>query len=128
VQRDLEPEEPDPRGQQDRRDPEGTAPTETRCTGFSDGEACQRQDAGSKALELIGGVQARVAGSFLLTTDYAYYDHERQRISSSAGVHVEGPELLLDGAEWEYMIAEQRGKVDGGVKAKLIFTPRLTSR
>jgi LPS export ABC transporter protein LptC len=84
--------------------------------------------AGSKALELIGGVQARVARSFLLTTDYAFYDHERQRISSSAGVHVEGPELLLDGAEWEYMIAEQRGKVDGGVKAKLIFTPRLTPR
>ena len=84
--------------------------------------------AGSKALELIGGVHARVADSFMLTTEYAFYDHERQKISSSAGVHVEGPELLLDGAAWEYAIAEQRGTVDGGVKAKLIFTPRLTSR
>lgn len=83
--------------------------------------------AGSKDMELIGEVQARVAQSFQLTTDYAFYDHDQQKISSGAGVHVEGPELLLDGARWEYVIAEQRGRVDGGVKAKLIFTPRMRS-
>ncbi len=84
--------------------------------------------AGSKDLELVGGVQAKVGQSYELTTAYAFYDHNGQKISSRAGVHVEGPELLLDGATWEYALAEQRGRVDGGVKAKLTFTPRMVSK
>jgi LPS export ABC transporter protein LptC len=84
--------------------------------------------AGSKSLELLGGVRVTIARSFELTTDYVFYDHVQQRISSESRVHVEGPELLLDGARWEYAIADQRGSVDGDVRARLIFTPRIMSK
>ncbi len=81
----------------------------------------------SKDMELIGQVQARVAQSYQLNSDYAYYNHIQQTVSSGSGVHVEGPELFLDGGRWQVGVNEQRAVVDGGVKARLIFTPRLMS-
>lgn len=81
----------------------------------------------SKDMELVGQVQARVAQSYQLNSDYAYYDHMQQTVSSGSGVHVEGPELFLDGGRWQVGVKEQRAVVDGGVKARLIFTPRLMS-
>lgn len=81
----------------------------------------------SKDMELIGQVQARVAQSYQLNSDYAYYNHIQQTVSSGSGVHVEGPELVLDGGRWQVGVNEQRAVVDGGVKARLIFTPRLMS-
>jgi LPS export ABC transporter protein LptC len=81
--------------------------------------------AGSKDIELVGQVHALIAHSYQVNTDYAYYNHKEQKIHSDSSIHVEGPELLLDGGRWQYQVGQQQGTVDGDIKARLIFTPRM---
>jgi LPS export ABC transporter protein LptC len=81
--------------------------------------------AGSKDIELVGSVHAWIAQSYQVNTDYAYYNHKEKKVYSDSSVHVEGPELILDGGPWHFMVDQQQGTVDGGVKARLMFTPRV---
>lgn len=81
--------------------------------------------AGSKDMELVGQVHASVAQSYQVNTDYAYYNHKERKVYSDSGIHVEGPELFLDGGRWQFMVDQQEGVVDGGIKARIIFTPRI---
>ena len=81
--------------------------------------------AGSKDIELVGQVHAWIAQSYDVNTDYAYYSHKEQKVYSDSSVHVEGPELILDGGPWHFLVAQQQGTVGGGIKARLTFTPRM---
>jgi LPS export ABC transporter protein LptC len=84
--------------------------------------------AGTKNIELMGGVQAVVAKAYSLTTQYAYYDHQRKTISSATALYVQGPEILLEGQNWEYSMAEQRARIQNGVTATISFSPRVSAK
>jgi LPS export ABC transporter protein LptC len=84
--------------------------------------------AGTKNIELLGGVQAVVSKAYSLTTQYAFYDHQRKTISSTTALHVQGPEILLEGRNWEYSMAEQRARIQNGVTATVSFSPRFSAK
>jgi LPS export ABC transporter protein LptC len=84
--------------------------------------------AGTKNIELLGGVQAVVSKVYSLTTQYAFYDHQRKTISSTTALYVQGPEILLEGQNWEYSMAEQRARIQNGVTATIRFSPRFPAK
>ncbi|HBZ54166.1 MAG TPA: LPS export ABC transporter periplasmic protein LptC [Syntrophobacteraceae bacterium] len=81
--------------------------------------------AGSKDIELTGQVHALIAQSYQVDTDCASYSHQERKVSCDSAIHVDGPELVLDGGRWQFMLDQQQAVVDGGIKARIIFTPRI---
>jgi len=75
--------------------------------------------AGTKDMELRGGVEATVPRGYQLSSENAFYRHQQQRIHSEAAIQVKGPALELEGTRWEYSIADRRAVIEGGVKATL---------
>jgi LPS export ABC transporter protein LptC len=75
--------------------------------------------AGTKDMELRGGIEATVPLGYQLSSENAFYGHQQQRIHSDAAIQVKGPALELEGSRWEYSLATQRAVIQGGVKATL---------
>ena len=79
--------------------------------------------AGTKDIALWGSVQAVLPRGYQLSTERAFYDHQKKTISSETPVHLGGPDVQLDGKHWEYRIAENKAVVEGGVQGALVFLP-----
>jgi LPS export ABC transporter protein LptC len=79
--------------------------------------------AGTKDIELWDAVHAVLPRGYQLFTERARYDHQKQTISSQALIRLEGPDVQLEGARWEYRIPDHRALIDGGVKGVLVFLP-----
>jgi LPS export ABC transporter protein LptC len=80
--------------------------------------------AGTKNIELWDSVHAVMPKGYELSTERAFYDHEAKRIISQTIISVSGPDLRLEGQQWEYRIPEHMAVLDGGVTATLRFAPR----
>ena len=83
--------------------------------------------AGTKNIELWDSVHAVMPKGYELSTDRAFYQHEMKKIFSETLISVSGPELQLEGQQWEYRIPEHMAVLEGGVKARLQFAPRQPS-
>jgi LPS export ABC transporter protein LptC len=79
--------------------------------------------AGTKNIELWDSVHAVMPKGYELSTERAFYDHEVKRIISQTVISVSGPDLQLEGRQWEYRIPEHMAVLDGGVTATLRFAP-----
>jgi LPS export ABC transporter protein LptC len=84
--------------------------------------------AGTKNIELWNDVRATFPRGYELSSDRAYYDHGRNLITSETPIQVTGPEFTLSGQRWEYAIPERQAKVEGGVRARVMFSPARNTR
>jgi LPS export ABC transporter protein LptC len=82
--------------------------------------------AGTKNIELWDSVRAVLPRGYQLSTERAFYDHEKKTISSEAPVHLAGPDVQLEGRLWEYRIPENKAVIEGGVQGALVFLPSKT--
>ncbi|MEJ5366160.1 MAG: LPS export ABC transporter periplasmic protein LptC [Desulfosoma sp.] len=72
---------------------------------------------GRKDIELWGRVTARVPQGYEVQTDKVYYDHEAQKIRSQSPVRLAGPQVDLQGNQWQYDLATSTVLVEGEVRA-----------
>uniref|UniRef100_A0A832A5N0 LPS export ABC transporter periplasmic protein LptC n=1 Tax=Desulfacinum infernum TaxID=35837 RepID=A0A832A5N0_9BACT len=72
---------------------------------------------GRKDIELWGRVTARVPQGYEVETDKVYYDHGAQKIRSQAPVRLMGPQVDLQGNQWQYDLATSTVFVEGEVRA-----------
>ncbi len=79
--------------------------------------------AGTKNIALRGAIHAVLPRGYQLSTEQAFYDHQKKTISSETPVHLGGPDIQLDGQRWEYRISENKAVVEGGVQGALVFLP-----
>lgn len=79
--------------------------------------------AGTKNIELWNEVRAIFPRGYEMSSDRAYYEHQRNLISSEVPIHVTGPEFNLSGQRWEYRIPERTALVEGSVRARVVFLP-----
>jgi len=84
--------------------------------------------AGTKNIELWDSVHAMLPQGYELLTERAFYEHERETISSETGIRILGPDLELQGDRWHYRIPEHRAVLEGGIKASLAFLPPKTEQ
>jgi LPS export ABC transporter protein LptC len=77
--------------------------------------------AGSKNIELWDSIQAVFPKGYQLSTHRAHYDHERRLIQSDTPIRLNGPDVDLEGARWEFDLVKSEGIVDGGVQASVVL-------
>jgi len=82
--------------------------------------------AGTKNIELWDSVRAMLPRGYQLSSDRAFYDHQKKAISSGTPIQLQGPDVQLEGTEWEYRIPEYKAVVGGGVRGALVFLPPKT--
>ena len=82
--------------------------------------------AGTKNIELWDSVRAVLPQGYELSTERAFYEHERETISSETSIRLEGPDLKLQGSRWQYRIPEHKAVLEGGIEATLAFLPPKT--
>jgi LPS export ABC transporter protein LptC len=80
----------------------------------------------TKDIELWDAVHAVLPRGYQLFTERARYDHQKQTISSQVLIRLEGPDVRLEGARWEYRVPDHRAVIEGGVKGVLVFLPSKT--
>jgi hypothetical protein len=51
------------------------------------------------------------------------YEHVKSMIFSETPIRVSGPDLQMEGSQWEYRIREHRAVVEGGVKGTVLVSP-----
>ena len=71
----------------------------------------------SKNLELWGLVQLEMPEGYTIHTDKVSYRHQQHLVVSDTPTTLNGPELTLTGETFEYDIADQRGSLNGAVRA-----------
>jgi LPS export ABC transporter protein LptC len=108
--------------------------TAVRLTFFLDtGEEIQLESkegilyAGTKNIELWGGVQAHFPRGFELNTERATYDHKEKIIHSDTVIEVAGPEVQVSGSRWKYRIPDRQAFLEGNVRASMAFFPPRTT-
>ena len=79
--------------------------------------------AGTKNIELWDSVHAVMPRGYQMSTERAFYDHQKQTISSQTLVQLTGPDVRMEGKAWEYRIPENKAVVEGGVQGELVFLP-----
>jgi LPS export ABC transporter protein LptC len=84
--------------------------------------------AGTKNIELWNDVRADFPRGYSLLSDRAYYEHQKNLVTSEAPIRVTGPEFTLTGQRWEYRIPERKGMVEGDVRASFVFLPAPAAR
>lgn len=77
----------------------------------------------TKNIELLRSVEATMPGGYKLMSDKAVYDHEKKTLFSETPVKLLGQDIELDGGNWRFLVPERKGIVDGGVRAKVVFSP-----
>jgi len=83
--------------------------------------------AGTKNIELWGAVHADLPRGYEVETERAFYEHQTRKVSSETPVRLSGPDVQLEGAKWEYNVAESTGLLDGGVQATVVLLSDGTS-
>lgn len=79
--------------------------------------------AGTKNIELWGGVRAHFPRGFELSTDCAVYDHNQKIIYSNNILEAAGPEVQVSGNTWKYRIPDRMAVLEGNVRASMVFFP-----
>jgi LPS export ABC transporter protein LptC len=82
--------------------------------------------AGTKNIELWDSVHVMLPRGYELSTERAFYEHERETISSETLIRISGPDLKLKGGRWQYRIPEHKAVLEGGIEASLAFLPPKT--
>jgi len=82
--------------------------------------------AGTKNIELWDSVRAMLPQGYEISTERAFYEHERETISSETSIRVAGPDLDLRGNRWQYRIPEHKAVLEGEIEATLAFLPPKT--
>ncbi len=77
--------------------------------------------AGTKDIELEGEIRAELPRDYVVTMAKAHYDHKNRIVQSDEPVHISGPGLEMDGARWEYEMADHVAKMGGKVRASLVI-------
>lgn len=72
---------------------------------------------GRKDIELWGRVTARVPQGYEVQADKVYYEHEAQKIHSQSPVRLTGPQVDLQGNQWQYDLTTSMVFVEGEVRA-----------
>ena len=80
----------------------------------------------TKNIELWDAVHAMLPRGYRLFTDRAFYDHEKNTISSESLLRLEGPDVQLEGKRWVYRIPDRTAVFEGGVRGELGFLPPKT--
>jgi LPS export ABC transporter protein LptC len=80
----------------------------------------------TKNIELWDAVHATLPRGYWLSTDRAFYDHEKNTISSESLIRLEGPDVQLEGKRWVYGIPDRKAVLEGGVSGVLVFLPPKT--
>jgi LPS export ABC transporter protein LptC len=76
--------------------------------------------AGTKNIELRDSVRAILPDGYVMTMDRAFYDHQKNLVSSDVPIHISGPGVELEGNTLEYKIPDHVATLSGGVKASLV--------
>ena len=79
--------------------------------------------AGTKNIELWGGVQAHFPQDYELNTEHASYDHKAKIIFSDSVIRVAGPDVQVSGNRWKYTIPARQVILEGNVRASMAFLP-----
>jgi len=82
--------------------------------------------AATKNMEMWDSVQAELPRGYQLFTDRAFYDYQKNAISSETLIRLAGPDVRLEGRLWEYRIQEKKAVMEGGVQGTLVFLPAKT--
>lgn len=71
----------------------------------------------TKNIELWGSVEATMPEGYSIKTEKISYQHKKGLVSSRTPTYLQGPEVTLQGNQWDYRIADESGTLDGAVRA-----------